>query len=585
MLASAAVQRVAQSISVGEYELADRIGEGGSGQIYRAHGPTGVVAVKVLGPASDLDEAARARFHREIVALGQIDHPNLVKLIAHGIDGELGPYLVLPLLAGASMRSLCSGRWCPEAAMLLIQPVVQATAALHTHGYVHRDLKPENVIAAPDGTITVIDLGLAWREGMTRHTDTGAAVGSVGYMAPEQIEGRPVETSADVWALGVMLYELIVGKRPFARPRPAEEAAAALLGSFPKLTAADRRASEQLSDLVARCLAIDPTKRPSAEELAATITEMIDWCDDVAVERAAVVADPSSYQLRVAPFRVRRAERLAREALDASAPFVALAHCDRGLAYAPEDAALLALVARAESGTGKPVTFTHPATPATRRPVWPWIAGAVLVVTGVAVAATLLVSPKDPWTPSAEAPTITTSSTPLIANESDRKLVGNLVSVFGRAVDRRDGTATPSSDRELAHDMVGMFGDVLTRGGIDIKVDPHANERIPTTAAGWLKRASSEEPAAALASVRHALELEPESDDARLALCIMLAANHDGPGAITACTTVISTHPAEAYALAARGRAYAETGDHANAKSDLDRACKAGKKSACDASP
>ena len=586
VLASAAVNRVAASITLGEYELAERIGEGGSGQVYRARGPAGVVAVKVLGPASDLDEAARARFHREIAALGQIDHPNLVKMIAHGIDPELGPYLVLPLLAGTSLRSLAGGRWCPEAALLLIQPVVQATAALHARGYVHRDLKPENAIAAPDGTITLIDLGLAWREGMTRHTDTGAAVGSVGYMAPEQIEGRAVETSADVWALGVMIYELIAGKRPFVRPRPAEEAAAALLGVCPKLTAADRRASEQISATVARCLDLDPTKRPTAEQLAAAIAAMIDWCDDVTVERAAVVADPTSYQARVAPFRVRRAERLAREAMEANAPFVALAHCDRGLAYAPDDASLLALVARAESGAPRsegPVTPT----PAARRPVWPWLVGAAVIVTGVAVAATLFVSPTpDPWSTTSSSSTVApVASAPLIPDEGDRKMVGNFISVFGRAVDRRDGTATPTSDRELAHDMVGMFGDVLTRGGIDVKPDPHAGQRIPTNATGWLKRAASEEPADALSSVRHALELEPNSYDAQLALCIMLAANHDAAAAITACNTVLAKHPDESYALAARGRAFSETGDHTSAKHDLDAACKAGKKSACAASP
>ena len=174
-----------------------------------------------------MDDAARARFRREIAALEGLAHPHLVAMIDHGVDAELGPYLVLPLLAGTTLRELVGNRAiCPEAALLLIQPIALATAALHAAGYVHRDLKPENVIAGPDGAVTVIDLGLAWREGMTRHTDTGAAVGSVGYMAPEQIEGRTVDTRADVWSLGVMLYEWIAGKRPFARARAAEEAAA-----------------------------------------------------------------------------------------------------------------------------------------------------------------------------------------------------------------------------------------------------------------------------------------------------------------------------------------------------------------------
>ena len=239
--------------------------------------------MKVLGPASDLDDAARARFHREIAALGQIDHPNLVKLIDHGIDPELGPYLVLPLLAGTNLRSLCSGRLLSRSGAAVDRSrSSHATAALHAHGYVHRDLKPENAIAAPDGTITVIDLGLAWREGMTRHTDTGAAVGSVGYMAPEQIEGRAVDDRADVWALGVMIYELIAGKRPFARPRPAEEAAAALLGACPKLTAADRRGERAALASWSRAASrsIRRSARPPQSSRLRS-TAMIDWTDDV----------------------------------------------------------------------------------------------------------------------------------------------------------------------------------------------------------------------------------------------------------------------------------------------------------------
>jgi hypothetical protein len=348
------LRAAAPTLQLGPYTLHERIGEGGSGQVYRASGPGGPVAVKILGPASDLDDAARARFLREIAALGQLSHPSLVPLIDHGIDAELGPYLVMPVLPGSNLRALCAGQaLCPEVALLVMSPVIHAAAALHAAGYVHRDLKPENVIAAPDGVITVIDLGLAWRDGMTRHTDTGAAVGSVGYMAPEQIEGRPVSASADVWALGAMVYEVVAGKRPFSRARPSEEAAAALLGTCARLSAADRRSGEELASVLAPCFALDPAQRPSAAALAAALDALIDWTDDFAGERAAAVADPAGYQARVAPFRVRRAERSAREAIAAGKPFAALAACDRGLAYAPDHASLLGIVAEAEAATAK----------------------------------------------------------------------------------------------------------------------------------------------------------------------------------------------------------------------------------------
>jgi tetratricopeptide (TPR) repeat protein len=556
------VQRSA-SIELGPYQLLERIGEGGSGQVFRARGPAGTVAVKILGPASDLDDAARARFRREIGALGQIVHPNLIGLIDHGIDAELGPYLVVPLLAGANLRALCGGHaLCPEAALLLLQPIADATAALHAAGYVHRDLKPENVIAGPDGAVTVIDLGLAWREGMTRHTDTGAAVGSVGYMAPEQVEGHAVDARADVWALGVMVYEWIAGKRPFARARPAEEAAAVLVGACARLTAADRRASAELADLVARCLAIDPARRPSAPELVTAIAAMIDWTDDAASERAAVIADPMTYQQRVAPFRVRRLERQAREAIDAGKPFAALAACDRALAYAPDHAELHALVAEAERAAGQrpspsdvsptakteqaPAVAAAPSEPTRKRPPrWPWLvvaAGGIIAGAGVTFALIPDHSP-DPWAsqPAAAAANPTVKVTSSI-DDRDRELAHDFISLFGRALDARDGSTTP----------------------------PPAAGTTPTTARGWLELAATQEPAQAAASARHALALSPDWTDAQIVLCAALAAAKDD-GALGACEVALHKKPADPTLLAARGAAYLHANKPAEAIADLDR--------------
>jgi serine/threonine-protein kinase len=540
------------AIDLGPYQLVERIGDGGSGQVYRARGPEGVVAVKLLGPASEMDDAARARFRREIGALGQIAHPNLVAMIDHGVDAELGPYLVLPLLAGTNLRALVGRAMCPEAALLVVQPIAHAAVALHAAGYVHRDLKPENVIAGPDGAITVIDLGLAWRDGMTRHTDTGTAVGSVGYMAPEQIEGRAVDARADVWALGVMIYELVAGKRPFARARPAEEAAAMLLGTCARLTAADRRCDDDLAELVARCLSIDPARRPAMTELAAAIDAMIDWTDDAGGERAAVVADPIAYQARVAPFRLRRIERLAREALDAGKPFVALALCDRGLAYVPDHAALLALVADAEATTGRvdsavsPVATTtsrgaavaaapsQPARRIARR--WPWVVGAVAFFVLGGLVVYWVVPEKEPAKPVEPASQI---------NAEDRALISTFAGLFGRAMTK--------IEEEKGRPPAAM---------------PRTR---PTTASGWLDLAATQPPAEAVASVREALAISPSWLDAQIALCIALALADDD-GAIGACDVAIERKPNDAASLAARGRAKLRAGDAKAAIRDLDRA-------------
>ena len=529
------------SIQLGPYQLHERIGEGGNGTVYRATGPTGTVAVKLIGNPNDFDDASLARFKREIAALGELSHPSLIALLDHGVDPELGPYLVLPLLAGATLRDLWKGRaLCPEAAILLVLPVAEAAAALHARGFVHRDLKPENAIATPDGAITVIDLGLAWGNGMTRHTESGAAVGSIGYMAPEQLDGVQIGPAADVWAVGVMLYEAIAGKRPFARPRPTEEVAATLLGQYAKLTAADRRCSEELAELVAACLAGDPVKRPALPELVAKLRALIDWTDDEAAERAAAIADPVGYQARIAAFRVRRLERLAREAVDANKPFVALALCDRGLAYVPDHPALVELIARAESSTGSVPPAPEPAPKRSYRG-W-WLLGATVAGVGIvfAIAAYQRSEEGDPWA-AKPSPGVTTTTTTT--------------------------TGIADSDRALLRDFMGLFGKALD---VSSKQPPakYTGPR-PTTATGWLELARSQEPADAVVSIRHALTLSPDWPEAQDMLCVALAATKD-PGAIDVCTISIKRDSADVALRAARGASLVHAGRHVEALKDLD---------------
>src|SRR5262249_2517619 len=192
LLTQCYVRHRVTSIRVAGYELFERLGEGGAGQVYRAQDAAGKsLAVKLLGPAAELEpEAARARFKREVAILSQLDHPALVTLVDHGVDDELGPYLVMPLVPGQTLRAIVGGaKLGPQRALLLIDPIASAVAALHAQGLVHRDLKPDNVMVTPDGRVIVVDLGLAWGPQHSRHTVEGTAIGSVPYMAPEQIEG------------------------------------------------------------------------------------------------------------------------------------------------------------------------------------------------------------------------------------------------------------------------------------------------------------------------------------------------------------------------------------------------------------
>ncbi|HEY4238811.1 MAG TPA: protein kinase [Kofleriaceae bacterium] len=420
----------APALRLGDYALAERLGEGASGTVYRAADASGApVAVKLLGAAAELEpEAARARFAREVKILASLDHPSLVHLVDHGVDDELGPYLVMPLVAGRTLRAAVTGaKLCPEAAIVLAEPIAAAIAALHAQGLVHRDLKPENIMLGPDGRVVVVDLGLAWGPAHTRHSVEGAAIGTVPYMAPEQLEGAGVGTAADVWAIGVMLYELVAGKRPFARARAAEEAAAALVGAYAPLDAVDARCPPELVRLVAQALDRVPASRPSAADVATELAAMIDWADPAehGRERAAIAHAPAAYTARVAPFRVRREKRLAREAIEARRPFAALAHVDRALAYAPDDPELRSLADEAErksspeaptrdaSGPVVPTAILEPPAsqaPPHQRRTLAIVAAAVLGAATVGGTAVALVNhlssepsepPHDPWAPPA----------------------------------------------------------------------------------------------------------------------------------------------------------------------------------------
>jgi len=460
--------------------------------VHRARGADGqLVAVKLLAPSAELDDAAaRARIEREIRALRELAHPHLIPLLDSGADDELGPYLVTPLVTGQSLRALVAGaRLCPEGALLLAAPLASALAAMHRAGLVHRDVKPENALAQPDGQLLVCDLGLALGTGDTRYTEEGAVVGSVPYMAPEQVEGRGVGAAVDVWAMGVLIYEWITGARPFARDRPAEEAAAILVGSFAPLSAADRRVSEALSGLVGRCLSADPSARPEMDELAAQLEAMIDWTDDdgTAAERAALVSDPSGYQVRVARFRVARVEREAREAMAAGRAFVALRQIDRGLAYAPDDPALRALSEQAEASEAPaqlPVTPAH-----SRRGLIIAALAALVLIVGAAVVLALVghgdAQPRGGFSLPTRTQVTAEHSAPGANDEQAMQMVGAFVDLFQRGLDvqqeeqrrARLAAANPSAPA-AAEALIGL----TALAPVDLANDAPAGELSSLTA-------------------------------------------------------------------------------------------------------
>jgi eukaryotic-like serine/threonine-protein kinase len=255
----------------GRYRLEAPLATGGMGEVWAARDLLldRSVAVKVLGPALAGDGWAAERLRREARAAGRLEHPGIARVLDLGEDGGL-PYLVMELLEGESLAERVGrdGAMAPARAARVVAAVADALEAAHRAGVVHRDVKPGNVFLGADGSVKVLDFGIASAAGEAALT-TGELIGTAAYLAPERALGHRATPAADVYALGVVLYELLAGRRPFeagsdielavahvhARPTPLAQAAP---GTPPLLVAACEQA-----------MARDPSSRPpSAAALA-----------------------------------------------------------------------------------------------------------------------------------------------------------------------------------------------------------------------------------------------------------------------------------------------------------------------------
>jgi serine/threonine-protein kinase len=261
----------------GGYELVEQIGSGGMGLVFRAAvvGTTLVVALKRLKPGVGGDEAVR--FREEVEAAAGLDHPNIVKV--YHIGEHAGrPFFTMPLIEGGSLdRHIDRFRGDPRAAAGLVLKIARAVHHAHQRQIVHRDLKPPNILLDGTGTPHVADFGLAARLDVASAADAGPA-GSLPWMAPEAIRGEPVTTGVDVWALGVILYELLTGTRAFRGATAAELRTAILKHIPPPPRAIDPRVPPDLDAVCMRCLAKEPDRR--YESASAVALELERWLQD-----------------------------------------------------------------------------------------------------------------------------------------------------------------------------------------------------------------------------------------------------------------------------------------------------------------
>jgi tRNA A-37 threonylcarbamoyl transferase component Bud32 len=274
------------------YVLIRRLGAGGMGTVYVARDPVlkRLVAVKVMSPELSKDPGARARFQREAQAVAAISHPNVVSVYAVGELENGLPYLVMQYVEGRSMaeRIAEDGPLDVATAKRVLGEVASALSATHKKGIIHRDIKPANILWDDDaGRALVTDFGIAAvlerpdEQGKDKLTAVGTSVGTPAYMSPEQLLAEPVTEKSDIYALGLLGYELMIGEGPYAISSPREMTAAHLRDEPRKLSALKPDVDPELEQLLAACLTKDPTKRPSAEHVAGRLTHgasvLLEW--------------------------------------------------------------------------------------------------------------------------------------------------------------------------------------------------------------------------------------------------------------------------------------------------------------------
>ena len=274
---------LAAGTAIGHYEILSALGAGGMGEVYRARDGklNRDVAIKVLPPLFTADPDRLARFRREAQVLAALNHPNIGHI--YGLE-DSGPThaLVLELVEGPTLADrIAQGRVALDEAIPIARQIADALEAAHEQGIIHRDLKPANIKVRPDGTVKVLDFGLAKAlEGTSdssgsgsgvmnsptltaRGTQLGVIVGTAAYMAPEQARGRAVDRRADIWAFGVIVYEMLTGARAFEGD-DISVTLASVLKEDPKWDLLPADLPLSLQRLLRRCFEKDPKRRLSA---------------------------------------------------------------------------------------------------------------------------------------------------------------------------------------------------------------------------------------------------------------------------------------------------------------------------------
>jgi eukaryotic-like serine/threonine-protein kinase len=296
------------------YRVIEKVGSGGMAEVYKAVDEVlgRTVAVKVLHPRYAADPSFVARFRQEAQAAANLSHPGIVNIYDWGRDDETY-YIVMEYVHGTDLKVLVGqqGALDPMKAAQYASQVCAALAVAHGYDIIHRDIKPHNIVLAPDGTVKVMDFGIA-RAGNTTMTQTGSVLGTAHYVSPEQAQGRPLGPGSDLYSLGIVLYELTTGQLPFDADTPV----AVALKQVNEEPVPPRQINPDippaLEAVIMRALQKDPaTRYSSAEEMRTDLKRVL---AGGSVDAPAAVAAGGMDETSVMPAVGRGRCRVARAA-------------------------------------------------------------------------------------------------------------------------------------------------------------------------------------------------------------------------------------------------------------------------------
>ncbi len=249
---------------VGRYIIQAKLGQGGMGMVYKAYDPMldRVVAVKLMPPELSKQEKLVKRFLREARISAKLDHPNIVKVFDLGVEGDTY-FLVMEYIDGITMRAYITNRERIdlEESLNIFKQILAGMRYAHSKGIIHRDLKPENVMITHTKQVKIMDFGLAFMKGRHSITSPGSVMGTLAYFSPEQARGEDVDQRTDVYALGVILYELLTGKLPIFADNPAAMINALLTSTPPSPKTYNPQIPDSIEEVIMRALSKEPSAR------------------------------------------------------------------------------------------------------------------------------------------------------------------------------------------------------------------------------------------------------------------------------------------------------------------------------------